>query len=75
MGSHSLHGQHNGRRPEPVQVSTPPWVPNSWPIHGPDSTWTEPGRHQKRIPLISGECERDGINAKPETSDGKAWQD
>jgi hypothetical protein len=34
------------RRPEPVQDSAPPWAPNSRPLRGPDSSWTEPGRRR-----------------------------
>jgi len=30
------------RRPEPVQDSAPSGAPNSRPLHGPDSSWTEP---------------------------------
>lgn len=40
------------RRPEPVQDSAPPWAPDSRPIHGPDSSWTEPGRRQEKRLLV-----------------------
>jgi hypothetical protein len=45
---HFLRYSRIRQRPEPVQDSTPPWVPNSRPLPGPDSSWTEPGRCRGR---------------------------
>lgn len=35
------------QRTEPVQDSAPPWAPDSRPLRGPDSSWTEPVRRRQ----------------------------
>ncbi len=63
--------------PRPVQDSTPPWVPDSRPIHGPDSSWTALGRPRGVAPLwkvMRGTEPRDrGIEQKT-TSSGSGSQ-
>jgi hypothetical protein len=55
-----LGGSSVRQRPEPVQDSAPPWAPNSRPIRGPDSSWTEPGRCRGEVPPVAREWE--GVN-------------
>ena len=60
MKAHSLSGSSVRRGPEPVQDFAPPWAPDSRPLPGPDSSWTEPGPRRGERRWLSKGMRRTG---------------
>ena len=56
--AHFLRDSSVRQRSEPVQDSTRPWVPDSRPLRGPDSSWTEPARRRQGNALLAKEMSR-----------------